>query len=60
MIYPRKRGDILKGQDKYKEPITIVYPNMIATVHFPDLTENERKRRMSQIYAATANLLKER
>lgn len=55
-----KRGDSLKGQDTYKEPITIIFPNMIAKVRIPDLTENERKRRMNKIYEATANLLKER
>ena len=45
------------GQDLYKEVITMEFPNMIARVHIPDLTEEEQKRRMQIIYDATANLL---
>lgn len=46
------------GQDAYKEVVTMEFPNMIARIHIPDLTEEERKRRMQMIYNATANLLR--
>jgi hypothetical protein len=45
------------GQDVYKEVVTMEFPNMIARVHIPDLTEDERNRRMRLIYDATVNLL---
>lgn len=48
----------MKGQDSYKKVITIELPNMVARVHIPDLTDDERKRRMQQIYDATANILR--
>jgi hypothetical protein len=47
----------MKGQDVYKEVITMEFPNMIARVHIPDLTDDERKRRLQKIYEASANLL---
>ena len=47
----------MKGQDIYKEVITLELPNMIARVHIPDLSEEERKRRLQRIYDATGNLL---
>ena len=47
----------MRGQDTYKETITIELPNMIATVHFPDLSEDEHKKRMMAIYKASANIL---
>lgn len=50
-------GDVVKGQDVYKEVIKIEFPNLIARVQIPDLTENERKRRMQAIYDAAANLI---
>ena len=48
----------MRGQDTYKETITMSFPNMVAKIHFPDLTEQERKRRMLLIHKASANLLK--
>ena len=48
----------MKGQDVYKEVITMEFPNMVARVHIPDLTEDEQKRRMQRIYDATINLLR--
>lgn len=48
----------MKGQDTYKETLTLVFPNMIAKVHIPDLTDEEQKRRMKIIHDAAANLLK--
>ena len=38
---------------------TFTYPNAIVRVHFPDLTEEEQKRRMKKIQTAAAELLKE-
>ena len=50
----------MKGKDTYKETRTIFFPNMVVTVHFPDITEDERKRRMKIIHDASAELLKSR
>lgn len=47
----------MKGQDVYKEVVTMEFPNMIVRVHIPDLTEEEQNRRMQKIYEATVNLL---
>lgn len=49
----------MKGQDTYKEVITFNFPNMIARVHIPDLTEEEHNRRMKIIHDAAAELLKQ-
>lgn len=48
----------MKGQDVYKEVITMKFPNMIARVHIPDLTEDEQKRRIQRIHDATIKLLR--
>ena len=48
----------MKGQDVYKEVITIEFPNMVARIHIPDLTEEEQKIRMQRIHDATVNLLR--
>ena len=48
----------MKGQDVYKEVIVMEFPNMIARVHIPDLTEDEQKRRIQRIHDATINLLR--
>ena len=45
--------------DKYHEPIIITFPNMVARVYRPILTEEERTRRMRAIHTQAANLLKE-
>lgn len=42
-----------------RETITFTYPNAIVRVHFPDLTEEEHKKRTKQIYKAAEALLKE-
>ena len=34
------------------------YPNMIVRVHFPDLTEDEKKKRTTELYKAAEALLK--
>lgn len=48
-----------KVQDTYKEIKTFTYPNCIVRVHIPDLTEEERARRMKQIHKSAEALLKE-
>lgn len=49
----------MKGQaDTYKEVKTFTYPNMTVRVHIPDLTEQERSRRMKAIHKAASDLLK--
>jgi hypothetical protein len=47
----------VKGQDSYKEIKIIEFPNMIARVHIPDLTEDEQKRRMKLICDAAVSLM---
>lgn len=41
------------------ETQVFTYPNAIVRVHFPDLTDEEQKRRMKKIHNAAAELLKE-
>lgn len=49
----------MASQDTYKEVRTFEYPNMIVRVHIPDLTEDERNRRMRILHDAAAAVLKE-
>lgn len=44
--------------DTYKEVKVIQFPGMIAKIHIPDITPEERDRRMKRIREAAANLLK--
>lgn len=44
--------------DTYKDVKVFQYPNMTVRVHIPDLTEEERNRRMKAVYQAAAELLK--
>ena len=46
----------MEGQ---REVQTFTYPNMIVRVHFPDLTEEENKRRMKRLHQAAEEILKE-
>ena len=46
----------MEGQ---REVQTFTYPNMIVRVHFPDLTEEENKRRMKCLHQAATEILKE-
>lgn len=46
--------------DTYKEVRTFNFPGMVARVHIPDLTEEERSKRMKLIHTQAANLLKEK
>jgi len=43
--------------DTYKEIKIFRFPNMVARVHIPDITEEEKERRMKQIQRAAASLL---
>ena len=49
----------MKNTDTYKEVRVFEYPNAIVRVHIPDLTEEERAKRMKIIHNAAASLLKE-
>lgn len=44
--------------DSYKETKIFEFPGMIARVHIPDLTSEEKARRMKSIHKAAAELLK--
>lgn len=46
-------------KDSYKEVKVFQFPNMNVRVHIPDLTPQERTRRMNAIYKQSENLLKE-
>lgn len=47
--------------DTYKEEVKVLnFPGMTARVHFPDLTQEERKRRLQNIHDRAAVILKER
>lgn len=48
----------MKCTDTYKEVKVFEFPGMIARVHIPDITPEERKRRMQAIHNAAAQLLK--
>lgn len=47
----------MKTQDTYKEVRTFVYSNGITRVYIPELTEDERARRMKRIHDAAASLI---
>lgn len=48
----------MKSADTYREVKTITFPGMIARVHIPELTPEERSRRMKSIKKAATDLLK--
>lgn len=48
----------MRSKDTYKEVITFEDPRAIVRVHIPDLTEEERSRRIAQAQRAAADLLK--
>lgn len=49
----------MQGQaDTYKEVRQFHFENMTVRVHVPDLSEEERQRRMKAVYNAAAELLK--
>ena len=44
-------------QDNYKEVRTFHYDNAVVRVHIPDLTPEERERRMKEVTKAAVDLL---
>lgn len=46
-----------KVQDTYKEVRTFNFPNAVVRVHIPDLTPEERQRRMNNLKEATARFM---
>ena len=48
----------MKGQDNYIEVKEYRFPSAIVRVHIPDLTEEEREKRMARVKLATVNLMK--
>ena len=48
----------MKTKDTYKEVRTFEFPGLVARVYIPDLTEEERNRRMTAIHKQAAKLLK--
>lgn len=44
--------------DTYKEVKVFTFPGVVARVYIPELTAEERERRMKQIYDAAVRLLK--
>ena len=47
----------MKQTDTYKEIRTFHYDNIVVRVHIPDISEEERARRMKEIARAAAQLL---
>ena len=50
----------MKVLDTYKEVRVFDFPNAIVRVHIPELSPEERKKRMKVIKRAAENLLRER
>jgi hypothetical protein len=50
-------GGHMKQKDTYKEVRVIEFPCGTARVHIPDLTPEERERRMKRIIQSAALLL---
>ena len=48
----------MKQPDKYKEVIQFEYPGAVVRVHIPDITAEERSRRIKRIEKAAEDLLK--
>lgn len=49
---------MLKQKTQYYDPIVITFPDMVAKVYRPILTDEERTKRMRAIHTQAANLLK--
>lgn len=45
-------------QVQHKEPITFVFPKMVARVYVPILESAEREKRMKSIHKATMDIFK--
>lgn len=44
--------------DTYKEVKVLDFPGMVARVHIPNLTQEERNKRLNKVHNAAAELLK--
>jgi hypothetical protein len=47
----------MKQKDTYKEVRTFHYPGIVVRVHIPDISEEERARRLKEIGIAAGKLL---
>ncbi len=47
-----------ESKDTYKEVRTLVSSNFVITMYIPDISAEERKRRMEQIGKAAESLIK--
>ena len=47
----------MKQKDQYSEPTIFTYPNIVAKVYSPILTDEERQRRMARIAKSAERLL---
>lgn len=58
--YSIKESEVppMVSKDKYKEVKTFNFPNMVARVYIPDLTPEERERRLKLVHDAAAALLR--
>lgn len=48
----------MKTQDTYQEVKVFTFPGLVARVYIPELSEEERRRRMAAIHNQAANLLR--
>ena len=48
----------MKPTDTYNPPIKIHFPNMVANVYIPILSNEERTRRLKELHNQAAQLLK--
>ena len=48
----------MQRQDTYKEVKTFIYPNATVRVHFPDIAEDERTRRMKEIRRCAEQIMR--
>lgn len=48
----------MKQRDTYKEVREMEFPGLIARVHIPDISPEERAKRMKSIHKAAESLLK--
>lgn len=49
----------MQNRDKYKEVRVFKYPNATVRVHIPELTDEEREKRVNAIKRSAAELLRE-
>ena len=49
----------MQNRDKYKEVRVFKYPNATVWVHIPELTDEEREKRLNALKRSTEALLRE-